>query len=127
MILTLNPPCLIVVILSIDNSISYDIDHWKKKFLVFGEGPADGINDSTDSAEKKLSINFSKTKTKFCLSLHYNGDESYLYVNKTEIYKFKRNDNISWNTFCLGSVSKDFTKDKEREISLYDFSVKTIA
>ena len=127
MILTLNPPGLIVLILGVDNSISYDIDHRKKKVLVFSEGPAGGINDRTGSAEKKFSINFSRAKTKFCLSLHYNGDESYLYVNKTEIYKFKRNDNISCNTFCLGSVSKDFTKDKQREISLYDFSVKTIA
>ena len=32
----------------------------------------------------KFSINFSKANTTFCLSLHYNGDESYLYVNKTE-------------------------------------------
>ena len=48
-----------------------------------GEGPNQDINDSTGSAEKN-SINFSKTNTKFWLSLHYNGDESYLYVNKTE-------------------------------------------
>ena len=35
--------------------------------------------------KKKFSINFSKANTKVCLSLHYNDDESYLYVNKTEI------------------------------------------
>ena len=62
-----------------------------------------------------------------CLSLQCDGDESYLYVNKTEIYKFKAKDNISWYTFCLGSVSKDFTKDEQSEISLngtvFDFSV----
>ena len=45
--------------------------------------------------QKKNVINFSKANTKFCLSLHYNGDESYLYVNKKEIYKFKVNDNTS--------------------------------
>ena len=60
--------------------------------------------------KKKISINFSTANTKFCLNLHYNGDESYLYVNKTEIFKFKAGDNISWYNFCLGSVSKDFTK-----------------
>ena len=38
--------------------------------------------------------NFSKANTKFCLSLHYNHDESYLYVNETEIYKLKAKDNI---------------------------------
>ena len=44
--------------------------------------------------KKRNSINFSKAKTKFCLSLHYNYDESYLYVNKTDICKSKANDNI---------------------------------
>ena len=47
------------------------------------------------------------TKFWFCLSLHYNGDESYLYVDKTETCKFKANDNTSWYNFCLGSISKD--------------------
>ena len=35
--------------------------------------------------EKRLSINFSKADANFCLTLHDNGDESYLYVSKTEI------------------------------------------
>ena len=47
--------------------------------------------------------------------------------NKTEIYKFKVNDNISWHNFCLGNVSKNFTKNEQSEISLngtvYGFSV----
>ena len=50
-----------------------------------------------------------------------------MYVNKTDISKFKGKENISWNNFCLGSVSQDFTKDEQSEISLngtvYDFSV----
>ena len=44
-----------------------------------------------------------------------------------QIYKFKANDKISWCNFYLGSVSEDFTKDEQSEISLngtvYDFSV----
>ena len=44
---------------------------------------------------KKISISFSKAKTNFSLNLHYSGGESYLYINKTEIFKFKTNDNIS--------------------------------
>ena len=47
----------------------------------------------------KKSINLSKANTKFCLSLHYDGDESYLHVNKTEICKFKSNGNLSWYNF----------------------------
>ena len=50
-----------------------------------------------------------------------------MYVNKTEICKFKTKDNISWYDFCLGSISKDFTKNEQSEISLngtvYDFLV----
>ena len=61
--------------------------------------------------QKKSSINFSKRNTKCCLSLHCIGDQSYLYVDKTEIYRFKAKDNISWYNFCLGSVSQDFAKD----------------
>ena len=70
--------------------------------------------------KKKFSINFSKANTKVCLSLHYNDDESYLYVNKTEIYKFKAKYNISRYNFCLASVSQDFTKDEQDETSLND-------
>ena len=75
----------------------------------------------------KISINVSKANTKFCLSLHYNGDESYLFVNKTEICKFKANENISWYNFCLGSASKSFRENEQSEFFLngivYDFSV----
>ena len=60
-----------------------------------GEGRTEGINNSTGVAEKKISINFSKANTKFCLTLHFNGDESYLHVKKTEMYKFKAKDNIA--------------------------------
>ena len=45
-----------------------------------------------------------------------NCDESYLYVNKKGICKFKANDNKSWYNFCLRSVSKVFTKDEQNEI-----------
>ena len=44
------------------------------------------INDSNGAAANKININFSKANINFCLGLHYNGDESDLYVNKTEIY-----------------------------------------
>ena len=74
----------------------------------------------------KKSIHLSKANTKFGLSLHYDGDESYMHVNKTEICKFKPDGNINWYDFCLRSVSRGFTKDELNEISLngtvYDFS-----
>ena len=48
--------------------------------------------EHTLTAEKMHSINFTVTNKKFCLSLHYNGANSYLFVNGGEIYKFKAKD-----------------------------------
>ena len=44
------------------------------------------------TAEKKYSINFTKSRKTFCLSLHYNGANSYLFVSGTEIITFKAKD-----------------------------------
>ena len=66
-----------VVIFGVDNSSSSHANNWKNNFLVVGEGFTQGINDSTGVAEEN-SIKSSKANTKFSLSLHHNGDESYL-------------------------------------------------
>ena len=58
------------------------IDNKKKYILILGKGPTQGL-EHTLTAEKLYSINFIKEKTKFCLSLHYNGANSYLFVNGT--------------------------------------------
>ena len=51
-------------------------------------------------------------KKKFCLSLHYNGANSYLFVNGTESYIFKAKDSEILSTLlCLGNVSKDWSID----------------
>ena len=53
------------------------------------------------------SINVTVTGKKFCLSLHYNGANSYLFVSGTEI-KFKAKDSeIVETPLCLGNISKD--------------------
>ena len=65
------------------------------------------------------SINFTVTKKKFCLSLHYNGADSYLFVNCTEIYKFKVKDSeIVATPLCLGNVSKDWSADNMKKLDL---------
>ena len=51
---------------------------------------------NVDPTETKLSINFTKTNTKFSVILHYSNDGKYLYMNKTKIYKFEGHDNISF-------------------------------
>ena len=65
------------------------------------------------------SINFKVTKKKFCLSLHYNGANSYLFVNGTEIYKFKAKDSeIVAVPLCLGNISKDWSADNMKRLDL---------
>ena len=68
------------------------------------------------------------TNKKFCLSLHYNGDSSYLFVNNKEIVNFKAKDSeIVPYPLCLGNVSKDFSLINTTNTGLfgyiYDFSV----
>ena len=84
--------------------------------------------EQTLTAERMYSINFTVTKKKFCLSLHYNGANSYLFVNGTEIYKFKAKDSENVATpLCLGNISKDWSTDNMKKTGLngyvYDFSV----
>ena len=73
-----------VLIFGVNMSSSSHIDNKKRDILVLGKGPRQGL-EHTLTAEKMYSINFTVTKKKFCLSLHYNGANSYLFVNGTEI------------------------------------------
>ena len=62
------------------------------------------------------SVNFTVTKKKFCLGLHYNGANSYLFVNSTEIYKFKAKDSeIVASPLCLVNISKDWSTVKMKK------------
>ena len=106
-----------VVTFRVDNSSLSHTDNCKNNFWALVEGPTDDINDSVGTAEKKLSIKFIKTNTKFPLSLHSNGDESYLYVSIIKIWKFKGLDSIPYYMFCLESILKAFVKDGMSEIS----------
>ena len=106
-------------------SSSAHIDN--KKTLVLGIGPTQGL-EHTLTAEKMYSINLTVTNKKFCLSLHYNGANSYLFVNGTEIYKFKEKDfEIVVDPICLGNISKDWSIDNMKKTGftgyVYGFSV----
>ena len=100
----------------------------RKKTLFLGKGPTQGP-EHTSTAEKMHSISFTVTKKKFCLSLYYNGANSYLFVNGTEIYKFKARDSETVATpLCLGNISKDWSADNMKKKTwfhgyAYDFSV----
>ena len=92
-----------VIIFDVDNTLSSHSDNRKNNFLVLGDGPTYAINGSFGSSERKFKINFFKVNTKFCLSFHYHSDNSYLFFNGKEIFKFKAgNKKINFPTqFCL--------------------------
>ena len=67
-----------VRVFEVDRSSSVKIDDRKKDILILGKGPMQG-------SDKMYSINFTEHNKTFCLSLHYNGANSYLFVNGKEI------------------------------------------
>ena len=109
------------------NSCIY-IDDKRKDILILGRGPTQGLGEHSLTAEKMHSINFTLTKKNFCLSLQYNGANSYLFVNGTEIIKFKAKDSeIAASPLCLGNISKDWSVNNMKTTGftgyVFDFSV----
>ena len=100
----------------------------KKDILILGKGPTQGL-EHTLTGEKNYSTNFTLTKKKFCLSLHYNGANNYLLANGTELYKFKAKDSeIVAIPLCLENISKDWSVDYMKKKPglngyVYDFSI----
>ena len=99
----------------------------KKYILVLGKGPTKGL-EHTLTADWMYSINFTEKYQKFCLRLHYNGVNSYLFVNGSQIYKLKAKDSeITATPLCLGIISKDWSVDNMKKTGLngyvYDFRV----
>ena len=106
----------------INSSLSHS-DNCKNNFVELGEDTTCEVNGSFGSPEKKFSINFSQAKTKFRLILHYNAENSCLFVNTKEIFKLKNfkadSKNVNFLTqFCLGSISNGFSATEFRELSL---------
>ena len=104
--------CRNVIILGVDMSSSV---HANKKIKNIQE--LDNTTTCIQSVFNKLySINFIKTNTKLFLSLHYNGANSDVFVNGTDIHKFKAKDSeIVATPFCLENFSKDFSVDNMKE------------
>ena len=116
-----------ILIFVVDMSSSAHIDNKKKDILVLGKGPTQGLKH-TLTAEKMYSVSFTVTKKKFCLNLHYNGANSYLFVNGTEIIKFKAKDSeIVVTPLHSGNISKDWSTDNMKKTGfngyVYDFSI----
>ena len=89
-----------------ENSVIHS-NNKANNIFIMGDGFVQGINDTTLYAEKIYSQNFTAVNKKFVLSLHFNGDDSYLFVNGKQELKFKaKDDQIVKEILCLGNISE---------------------
>ena len=76
-----------------------------QNILALGKAFMQKINNTTIYADKMYSPNFSVENKIFVLSLHYNSDNSYLFVNSQKVTQFKaKNSEIKANRMFLGSL-----------------------
>ena len=93
-----------VIVLGVDMSSSTKIDNRKTYIIILGKGATQGL-EHTMSAEQIYSISSKEHNKKFYLSFLYNGANRYLFVNGTEIHKFKAQDSeIVATPLCLGNL-----------------------
>ena len=85
-----------------------------------GDGLTKGINDTTLYVEKKYFRNFTEYGFKFVLSLHYNNDDTYLFVNGRQELKFKcKTDQLVKEKLCIGNLSDQWTASESEKTGLY--------
>ena len=117
-----------VIIFAVDTSSSIHATNRANKIYVKGKELIQGINGTTIYAEKLFYKNFTEFGVKFVLSLHYNGDNSYLFANGRQEIKFKaKNDQIINEKLCLGNLSDQWTTSESEKTgvygNIYDFVV----
>ena len=117
-----------VILFRVDTSSSIHATNRSNNIYVMGEDFIQGINGTTIYAEKLFHNNFTEFGVKFVLSLHYNGDNSYLFVNGRQELKFKaKDDQIINEKLCLGNLSDQWTTSESEKTgvygNIYDFVV----
>ena len=117
-----------VLIFGVHESSLVHKNNKENNIFIMGDGFVQGINDTTLYAEKLYSQNFTAVNKKFVSSLHYNGDNSYLFVNGKQELKFKaKDDQIVKEILCLGNISDDWTAANAQKTwlwgEIYDFNV----
>ena len=109
-----------VIIFGVDMSSSVHATNRANNIYVMGKNFIQGINDTTIYAEKLFHNNFTEFGIKFILSLHYNGDNSYLFANGREELKFKaKDDQLMTEKLCLGNLSSEWTTSESEITGLY--------
>ena len=117
-----------VLSFGVDVSFSIHATNRANHIYCFGVGLTQGINGTTIYAEKNYWRSFTEHGEKFVLSLHYNGDNSYLFVNGRQELKFKaKNDQLIKEKLCIGNLSDQWTTSESEKTGLYgniyDFGV----
>ena len=109
-----------VLIFGVDMSFSAHATNRANHIHLMGDGLTQGINDTTLYVEKNYWRNFTYPGKKFVLSLHYNGDNSYLFVNGRQELNFKaKDDQVINEKLCLGILSSEWTKSESEKAGLY--------
>ena len=109
-----------VLIFGVDMSFSVHATNRANHVYLMGDGLTQGNNDTTLYAEKKYFRNFTEPGLKFVLSLHYNGDDSYLFVNSRQELKFKaKTDQLVKEKLCIGNLSDQWTTSESEKTGLY--------
>ena len=99
-----------VLIFGADMTFSVHATNRANHIYLMGTGLTQGINDTTIYAEKHFYRNFTNFGKKFVLTLHYNGDNSYLFVNGRQELKFKaKTDQLVKEKLCIGNLSDQWT------------------
>ena len=109
-----------VLIFGADMSFSVNVTDRANHIYLMGTGLTQGINDTTIYAEKNFYRNFTNFGKKFVLSLHYNGDNSYLFVNGRQELKFKaKKDQLVKERLCIGNLSDQWTTSESEKTGVY--------
>ena len=102
-----------VLIFGADMSFSAHATNRANHIYLMGDALTQGINDTTLYVEKNYWRNFTDPGKKFMISLHYNGDESYFFVNGRQELKFKaKTDQLVKEKLCIGNLSDQWTTSK---------------
>ena len=110
-----------LIVFEADMSFSKHANNKANNIYVMGKDYVQKINDTAIYAEKMYYRNFSFTGKKFMLSLHYNGDDSYLFVNGRQELKFKaKTDQLVKEKLCIGNLSDQWTPSESEKTGVYE-------
>ena len=109
-----------VLIFGADMTFNVHATNRANAIYLMGTGLTQSINDTTIYAEKNFYRNFTDFGKRLMLSLHYNDDDSYLFINDRQELKFKdKTDQLVKEKLCIGNLSDQWTTRESEKTGLY--------